>query len=111
HIGEHVLAVGDQGEGNVAAARAHQIEAEGKIDEGGAEDDQEPESDLTDVGPCHQAAHRLVNDEDGGKGDEAPLEGRREELDLPVPVRVIAIGGAAGEQQAAQSEYGGEHVD
>ena len=66
---------------------------------------------MTNVGPGDQAAHRLVDDEDGGKGDQAPLEGRREELDLPVAVGVIAIGRATGEQQAAQGEHGGEHVD
>src|SRR5215813_2225587 len=87
-----------------APTGAQQVHAEGEVDESGGEHDEDPDPDLTHLGSPDQAAQRAVHDEDGGEGDQPALEGRGEELDLAVPVRMIAVGGTAREDEPAQGE-------
>ena len=66
---------------------------------------------LAHLAPRTRTWHDLVDDEHGGEGDEPALEGRGEELDLAVAVGVVAVGGPAGEDEAAKREHGRHHVD
>ena len=106
-----MLAVGHQRERGVRPAGADEIPPEDEVHEPRPQDDQEAGLEPTDLAAADQAQHDLVDDDDGGEGDEPALEGRREELDLAVTVRVIPVGGTPGEDQAAETEDGGHHVD
>jgi hypothetical protein len=58
-----------------------------------------------------EGAHHLIDDKDGGEGDKPALEGRREELDLPVAVGMVAVGGLRREGDTAEGEHGRNYVD
>jgi hypothetical protein len=61
--------------------------------------------------PSWRTSADLVHDDHGREGDQPALEGSREELDLAVAIGMVAIGGAPGEDEAAESEERGHHVD
>src|SRR5262249_56380193 len=110
-IGEHVPTVGAQGQRAVSATGADQVASEGEVGERGAEHDENAQTDLAHLGSLDEAAEGAVDDEDGSEGDEPALERRGEELDLAVPVGMIAIGGTTSEDEAAQGEDGPAPVD
>ena len=110
-IGEHVLAVGDEGEGLVPPPGPHQKPSEREVGESRAEHDEEAGAEIPDLHAVEQTAHGFVEDDDGGERDEPALEGGGEELDLAVTVRVVAVGGSPREHDAANGEHRGHDVD
>ena len=70
-----------------------------------------PAPSMPDLDTADQALRDLVDDEHGREGDEPALERGREELDLPVAVGMVAVGRASREDEAAQREHRGDHVD
>ena len=110
-IREHVLAVGDEGERAVPPAGPDEEHAEQRVDEARAEHDAKSSLELAHLDAARNGSHDLVDDEDGGEGDEPALEGGGEELDLAVAIRMVAVGRSARKQEAAEGEHRGDHVD
>ena len=110
-VREHVLAVGDEGERIRAPAGPDEEEAEHEVDEARRDHDGEARPEHPDLDTADQALRDLVHDEHGRERDEPALERGREELDLPVAVGMAAVGRAPREDEAAQREHRGDHVD
>ena len=88
----------------IAADGADQEPSQGCIGDAGSERDSEADVDGPDFRSEKEPERCLVNDHQGGEGDQAALENSGDELDLSVPVGVVAVGRPAGEQKNADAE-------
>ena len=95
----------------VAAPGADEESAEAEVDHPGGAGDGHARDRAGAPRRRGGSSARLVDDHHRGEGDQPAFEGRGEELDLAVAVRVVAVGRPAGEDQAAEGEDGGDHVD
>ena len=110
-VGEDVLAVGDEDNGFGAPAQHHQDQAQEKVHQGGAQDEERPLFQRGDGLGVEKAGPGLVEDRQGGQHNEGAFKAGGEIFDLAVAVRVIGVGALGGDDDAAHGKAGGHHVD
>ncbi len=110
-ISQDMLTVGDQRRRPMAFASSDEKPTQSRVGEAGRQSDENPEIEFPDLDAEDQPLQRLLDDEQGGEGDQTALEGGGEELDLPVAVRVAAVGWPTGNDQCTKGDHGGHDVD
>ena len=110
-VGEDVLAVGDEDDGFGAPAHHHQDQAQEEVDQGGAQDEERALFQSGDGLGVEEAGPGLVENPQGRQDDEGAFKAGGEIFDLAVAVGVIGVGALGGDDDAAQGEAGGHHVD
>ncbi len=111
HVREDVTAVGLERERVVPATDADEVGAEKAVREGRRDDDRETDVDVADARAAHDRTQGLDHDQHRGDRDAGPLDAGREELDLSVPVGVVAVRRTRGDHEAREEQRCGHDVD
>ena len=110
-VGEHVLAVCNEGDGVRPLSDTDESETQEQVDDAHPKEDPEPLFELRDLCGVKQMGPPGLEDAEGGKDDEGPLETGREILYLPVAIRVALVGGLCGHQNCHQGQTARHHID